>query len=389
MKAAAARAGEAVVLTADEFAGLLGALKSDGYQLIGPTVRDEAIVYGEIDGVGQMPVGLTEVQEAGTYRLRRRNDQALFGYAVGPDSWKRLLHLPTLRLWSARRDENRQLVVNEERDDPPKMAFIGVRSCEIHAIAIQDKVLMGGAYVDPHYAARRRNIFIVAVNCTVAGGTCFCVSMRTGPRVSEGFDLALTELISGDRHEFLIEVGSDAGADLVSKVNHQAADDVHRDAAAAAIQRTEEQMGRSLDTTAIKELLYANQEHPRWAEVASRCLGCGNCTAVCPTCFCTTIEDRVDLAGQNAEHIRRWDSCFTLDFSYLHGGSVRTSLKSRYRQWMTHKLASWIDQFGTSGCVGCGRCVTWCPVGIDLTEEAAAIRGSQARLAREPADELE
>jgi sulfhydrogenase subunit beta (sulfur reductase) len=389
MKDPAARAGEAVVLTADEFAGLLGALKSDGYQLIGPTVRDEAIVYGEIDGVGQMPAGLTEVQEAGTYRIRRRSDQALFGYAVGPDSWKRLLHLPTLRLWSARRDENRQLVVNEERDEPAKMAFIGVRSCEIHAIAIQDKVLMGGAYVDPHYAARRKNTFIVAVNCIVAGGTCFCVSMRTGPRVSDGYDLALTELISGDRHDFLIEVGSQAGADAISKVHPEPADDAHHRAAAEAMQQTENQMGRSLDTTAIKELLYTNQQHPRWDEVASRCLGCGNCTAVCPTCFCTTIEDRVDLAGDNAEHIRRWDSCFTLDFSYLHGGSVRTSLKSRYRQWMTHKLASWIDQFGTSGCVGCGRCITWCPVGIDITEEVAAIRGTDRRTAPGQADELE
>ena len=92
---------------------------------------------------------------------------------------------------------------------------------------------------------------------------------------------------------------------------------------------------------------------------------------VCPTCFCTTVEDHTDLTGQTAERVRRWDSCFTADFSYIHGGSVRTETKSRYRQWITHKLASWIDQFGTSGCVGCGRCMTWCPVGIDITAEAA------------------
>ncbi len=379
MNQASVREGEAVVLTVDDFAGVLGSLKTDGYQLIGPTVREEAIVYREIDGVADLPIGLTEEQKPGAYRLRRRDDRALFGYAVGPDSWKRMLHLPALRLWSAQRDKNRQLVVKEERDEPPKMAFIGVRSCEIHAIAIQDKVLMGGAHVDLHYAVRRSNIFIVAVNCTVAGGTCFCVSMGTGPRVNRDYDLALTELVSAERHEFLVEIGSEAGAELISKVRYEAADEVHRRAAAEAIQQTEEQMGRSLDTAGIKELLYANQEHQRWDEVASRCLGCGNCTAVCPTCFCTTVEDRVDLAGDNAEHIRRWDSCFTLDFSYLHGGSVRTSLKSRYRQWMTHKLASWIDQFGTSGCVGCGRCITWCPVGIDLTQEAAAIRGSDIR----------
>ena len=101
---------------------------------------------------------------------------------------------------------------------------------------------------------------------------------------------------------------------------------------------------------------------------------------VCPTCFCTTVEDGTDLAGESAERTRRWDSCFTIDFSYVHGGSVRLRSRSRYRQWMTHKLATWIDQFGSSGCVGCGRCITWCPVAIDITEEVAAIRADPTRL---------
>ena len=134
------------------------------------------------------------------------------------------------------------------------------------------------------------------------------------------------------------------------------------------------QQVRNIDTTGIKELLYQNFEHPRWDNVAGRCLTCANCTMVCPTCFCTTVEDVTDVTGDHAERWRRWDSCFTQSFSYIHGGSVRTSAKSRYRQWMTHKLASWIDQFGSSGCVGCGRCITWCPVGIDITEEVRAIR---------------
>ena len=378
MLKASAIVGETVLLRRKGFADLLLALKSAGYKVIGPTVREDAIVYDEIGDVAQMPIGLTEAQEPGAYRLRQRNDQALFGYAVGPDSWKRLLHLPALRLWSAHRDTDSQFVVREEREVPPKLALIGVRSCELHAIAIQDKVLMGGAYVDPHYAARRKNIFVVAVNCIVAGGTCFCVSMGTGPRVNRNFDLALTELLRGEEHDFLVEIGSESGAQMMAAVPCEPADDAHRRAGEDAVESTKKQMGRSLDTTAIKELLYANQEHPRWEAVASRCLGCGNCTAVCPTCFCTTIEDRVDLSGQNAERVRQWDSCYTLDFSYLHGGNVRSSLKARYRQWMTHKLASWIDQFGTSGCVGCGRCITWCPVGIDITEEVAAIRGPAA-----------
>jgi sulfhydrogenase subunit beta (sulfur reductase) len=142
--------------------------------------------------------------------------------------------------------------------------------------------------------------------------------------------------------------------------------------------RTAASMGRELDTGGIRDLLYANFDHPRWDDVASRCLACGNCTMVCPTCFCFRIEDVTELAGTAAERHRSWDSCFAVDHSYLHGGPVRESNRARYRQWMTHKLATWIDQFGTSGCVGCGRCVTWCPVGIDITEEAAAIRATSA-----------
>ena len=141
-------------------------------------------------------------------------------------------------------------------------------------------------------------------------------------------------------------------------------------------------MGRSLDTDGLKELLQGNPNHPRWDDVAARCLTCANCTMVCPTCFCTTVEDHTDLTGADRRAGRKWDSCFTLDFSYIHGGSVRNRSKSRYRQWMTHKLASWIDQFGTSGCVGCGRCITWCPVGIDITAEVAAIRATPARRRR-------
>jgi sulfhydrogenase subunit beta (sulfur reductase) len=136
-------------------------------------------------------------------------------------------------------------------------------------------------------------------------------------------------------------------------------------------------MGRTLDTADIKALLYRNYEHPRWDNAAARCLTCGNCTMVCPTCFCTTVEDVTDLKGEHAERWQKWDSCFTMDFSYIHGGIIRSSPKARYRQWMTHKLATWIDQFGTSGCVGCGRCITWCPVAIDITEEVRAIRESE------------
>jgi ferredoxin len=361
------------MIAGDALQALIEALSATKYEVLGPTLRDGAIVYDKIAHVSELPAGWTDRQEAGRYRLERRDDAALFGFSVGPHSWKRFLHPPVETLWTARQGKA-GLEVEAPNEPTTKFAFIGVRACEIHAIAIQDRVFLEDPYPDRGYRLRRRDAFIIAVNCGQAGATCFCVSMQSGPKAESGFDLALTELLDGGRHEFLVEIGSDAGAELLAKIPHRPAADDELAEAEAIVARTARQMGRRLETDGLKELLQGNLNHPRWDQVAERCLSCGNCTMVCPTCFCTTVEDHSDLAGESAERVRKWDSCFTLDFSYIHGGSVRKTARSRYRQWMTHKLASWIDQFGTSGCVGCGRCITWCPVGIDITEEAAAIR---------------
>jgi sulfhydrogenase subunit beta (sulfur reductase) len=363
------------VIDRGNFGALLAALARRGYTLIAPTVRDGAIVYDEIDAATDLPIGFTDEQDGGHYRLVKRDDQALFGYAVGPHSFKRYQLPAEVKLFSASVDDDGGLTdIEEPPRETPRYAFIGARSCELHAMGILDRVLVGGSHPDPGDLARSRDPFIVAVQCGEAGGTCFCVSMNTGPVAERGFDLALTEIVDDHRHHFAVEVGSERGAEVLSETPHRPAAEEDRSAAAAVHARTASQMGRELDTDGIKELLYRNLEHPRWEEVAERCLTCGNCTMVCPTCFCTTVEDVTDLQGERVERTQRWDSCFTVDYSGVHGGAVRGSARSRYRQWMTHKLATWHDQFDGSGCVGCGRCITWCPVGIDLTEEARAIR---------------
>jgi ferredoxin len=354
---------------------LIRTLADRGYTVVGPTVRSRSVVYDVVAGVGDLPAGWVDVQEAGTFRLERGGDEALFAHTVGHDSLKRFLFPPVVRVWHGARDEP----LRADEPEVPTYAFLGVRSCDLHAVAIQDRVFLGDRCVDPDYERRRRDAFVVAVTCGRAGGTCFCVSMDAGPRATAGFDLALTELLDDDGHRFTVEVGSAPGADVLAGLTTRAPDDAERRAPADAAARAAAGMTRTLDTTDLRELLYANAEHPRWDDVADRCLSCGNCTLVCPTCFCSAAEDTTDLAGSVAEHTRVWDSCFTLGHSYVHGGSRRPSPRARYRQWMTHKLASWIDQFGTSGCVGCGRCITWCPVAIDITEEAAAIRAADAR----------
>jgi len=366
-----------VLLAPPQIELLIQSLLRRGYEVIGPTIRDGAILYDHVSSLADLPQGWTDEQEGGKYRLKRRADDALFGYNVGPHAWKKFLFPAFTCLWKAQRTNGHFQILSEERK-PPKLAFLGMRACELHAIEIQDKVFLQGPYADPIYKSRRAGIFVVAVNCAQAGGTCFCDSMGTGPKVASGYDLSLTEVLQGGQHFLLAQVGTKAGAQILAEIPTQPAGETEIAAANAVVEETARHMGRSLNTNSLKELLYRNTESPRWDAVVGRCLSCANCTTVCPTCFCSTVEDLTDLTGQQAERIRKWDSCFTTDFSYIHGGSVRATPRSKFRQWMMHKLAYWIDQFGTSGCVGCGRCITWCPVGIDITEEAWAIRDSES-----------
>jgi ferredoxin len=372
------RVADRRMLATEGLEQLIQALWAHDYEVVGPQAKDGAIVYDTIRSASELPRDVADEQEAGRYRLKPRGDGLRFGYAVGPHSWKRFLHPPLLTLWRARRSDTGFELLEDERK-PPRYAFVGVRACELRAIAIQDRVLLDAPHSDPGYRARRQQAFVVAVNCGEPASTCFCSSMNAGPRVAGGFDLALTELASDGGSRFLLEIGSERGAALAAELETRPASEQDLAAAEAVLAQAEARIGRRLEQAGLKQLLAQHYDDPHWDEVAKRCLTCANCTLVCPTCFCTAVDDVSDLTGSQAERRRRWDSCFTLDFSYIHGGSVRTSAGARYRQWLTHKLGTWQDQFGTSGCVGCGRCITWCPVGIDITAEVAALASAAGR----------
>ena len=359
-----------------DFPTFIARVKALGYRVVGPTVRDGAIVYGDIRTEQDLPIGWTEKQDAGQYRLERRADSALFGYNMGPHSWKKYLFLPHERLWTATRTKDGFEVTPEPVDGAP-LAFLGMRACELAALDVQDRVFTK-SYPDPGYSARRSKVLAIAVQCGQAARTCFCVSMGTGPGVERGYDLSLTEILAPGHHHFLVEVGTPKGAEVLHGLPVRPAPEGTVSAAKEVVAHTTASMGRTMSTDGIRDLLINQPEHPRWEVVAKRCLSCANCTLACPTCFCSTTEEVPDLSGEKVERWRRWDSCFNLGFTELHAMSVRKSGQSRYRQWLTHKLAAWHDQFGSSGCVGCGRCITWCPVGIDLTEEVAAIRAQPA-----------
>jgi sulfhydrogenase subunit beta (sulfur reductase) len=357
------------VLGTDEFNALIPLLVDRGFRVIAPVAVDGTIVLDDVTDTRQLPIGWGDDQEAGTYGIHRRVDDAYFAYTVGPRSMKSFLFPPQQVLLTVDHAEGGLVFRSSPLPETP-LAFVGVRPCELAAAAVQDVVFLDGPFADPAYETRRASAFTVAVNCAVAGATCFCTSMGTGPSATDGYDLAVTEVLDGAHHEFVVESGSDAGAEILSQLGGRAISDEDRTRVEAIVADTEAHMGRRMLEDRTKALLDGRDDDAMWASIAQRCLACANCTLVCPTCFCSTVEDATDLTG-SASRTRRWDSCFSLEFSNLHGTPVRESTSSRYRQWMTHKLASWYDQFGSSGCVGCGRCITWCPVGIDITAEIA------------------
>jgi sulfhydrogenase subunit beta (sulfur reductase) len=375
-------------LTAQGLEAVIDVLRARGHRVIGPQVADGAIVLRDLAAVADLPTGWLDEQDGGHYRLRHDPTAGTFDHVVGPHSLKNFLFPARETLATFTRIEGAWRQEPSAPADPP-LAVLGVRGCDLAALAVQDRVFLGAGFVDEAYRRRREGLFLVAVNCRRAAATCFCHSMGCGPAAGAGFDLALTE--AGPR--FACEVGSDRGAAVLAEagVLHpltaaeiEAARAVPADLA-ERMHRREPVAGapapRALDTHDIRDLLLGNPEHPRWEEVAARCLSCTNCTLVCPTCFCASVQEVADLTGDHVDRERHWASCFSLDHSRMHGHAVRSTTASRYRQWATHKFAGWFDQFGTSGCTGCGRCITWCPVGIDVTEELAAIRATDARAA--------
>lgn len=347
---------------------LLAALSGQGYRLLGPTIRDKAIIIDQISSVKDLPGGWTDKQEPGSYSLEQRPDSALFGYVVGPFSWKSFLHPPRIRVFTLRK--NGKGFIKEEAPaakEARPMAFIGVRACEIRALAIDDNVFLKGPFADPHYRSVRSAAFILAVDCAQPGGCCFCTSMGGGPKAEGGFDIALTELCEDGRHNFIARAGSPRGEEILKSITARESTAEEAEAAEAQARASAMHMAKEVDAGKAAEVLPGLFDSPAWDDMAKRCLACANCTMVCPTCFCSTVEETTDLTGSTAERWRRWDSCFTMDFAKVAGGNIRPSTKARFRQRVMHKFSYWIDQFGTAGCVGCGRCMTWCPAAIDVT----------------------
>lgn len=383
---------------------LLNILSQSGYLCIGPQVHEGSIVYKEIKESSELPWGIIDHQKPGYYRIEKTNRKAAFLFTNGPQGMKPYLFQSSQELWEVQRDPtpktNSTIKFNSggasvngnhhyhssrhsisKKKNSSKVAYLGAKACDLAALAIQDRIFLGDKYIDPYYQSYRENLFIIAVNCTRSSTNCFCVATGDGPKVTKLFDIVMTEL--EDQESLLIKAGTIYGEKIITELQ---AENALRDASSEKVTLAEEVINRAaseqtkkLPPTSLRDLLFANLEHPRWIEVAKRCLSCSNCTQVCPTCFCHSSMELPSLDGKQSKHLRVWDSCFTSGHSYIHGHVIRNDIRKRYRQWLTHKVGSWFDQFGMSGCIGCGRCITWCPTGIDITEETDAIYRSDVR----------
>jgi ferredoxin len=368
----------AVALGAQGLQHLLAVLNAQGFTIIGPTLGAAAITLGRVTSIGDLPLGWTDRQTPGSYALTRSGSEGFFQYTCGPHTWKTYLYPPETILWCAR-EHGGDIRMEARETDIPSYAFVGLRPCDLRSLGILDRVLADQVHCDPYYRECRRRLFTVVVNCLQPGGTCFCSTVGGAPATVAGCDIILSESIEGPCRTLVAEPASRRGAEVLEATGSPDAardtiDNLRRmsDRAAAMMHGASPGLPPGPD-------LQQCFDDPHWSTLELRCLACGNCTLVCPTCFCHGIRDTGSLDGSLARRTRIQDSCFNLAFSYIHGGSVRATVAGRYRQWLLHKLAFWQDQFGTSGCVGCGRCITWCPAGIDLRREAGALAGDQHR----------
>ncbi len=360
----------AFFLPRESLDALFDAIRGQGYaRVLGPMERNGAITYTAITAASELPRGLRDRQGPGHYRLEPGSGERCFSWANGPQALKPLTFAPRETLWRCALDDSGRLTFLDTDAVPERTAVIGVRACDLAAMRIQEQHFLKPPHPDAHFAARRERLFLVAVHCSHPADTCFCASTGDGPRAETGHDLAMSELDYG----FILTAGTDRGQAVLAELRLAPAAPDDRAQADAEIEKAARAQTRGLPSRDLKEALYARLEHPHWDQVGRRCLSCGNCTAVCPTCFCHAEMDEPALAGDSSEHLRQWDSCFTAVHSYMGHFLVREETRLRYRQWLTHKLASWHEQYGRSGCVGCGRCIAWCPVGIDITAEVSAL----------------
>ena len=257
----------------------------------------------------------------------------------------------------------RGMELSGEEEEAKEAVLFGARPCDVRSFVLLDYLFDQEKYRDSYYIDKREKTTIISLACIHPPySTCFCTSVGGHPMSEEGADVLLTDI--GDN--YLAEFITPKGEKLLEKMGDLPAADGSADEKKKALSESAEKEIKShIPGKEIKPWLDDNFEHPFWDTIHQSCLACGTCTYLCPTCHCFDISDEVK--GSDGKRIRTWDSCmywlFTKETS---GHNPRTSQKQRWRQRLMHKFKYFVDNFDEIACVGCGRCVRYCPVNIDI-----------------------
>ncbi len=347
---------ENMVISKEGFDSLLARLIND-YQVIAPVKQEEQVLLRNVSDPADIYLEFKGVPLSSPKRFLFPEKEILFTYETT--------------------DSKEEVVIYDKYEELKNVShiLIGIRPCDIKALLILDKVLMG-EYHDPYYAVRRRNAVIIGLTCNEPAETCFCTFTDSGPDAEEGFDLLLTDLDD----VFFVKIGSKRGErliklnlDLFRRPSEEDYKERYKVLKNVREKINQQKLPNLLNLYEPMVKLFNNEI---WDKYGKSCVACGKCNFICPTCRCFNIYDDPNLDAKSGKRVRAWDSCHFLSFTQVAGGVIfRKERPSRVKQRIYHKYCYSIDEIGLISCVGCGRCIDVCSANIDIREALAEVAG--------------
>ncbi|MBS7611619.1 4Fe-4S dicluster domain-containing protein [Candidatus Bathyarchaeota archaeon] len=340
--------GEAGAFVAElnDLQRLLDEFTKHGYTVYGPIVKGKSWVFSKVSSIRELDLNYTRT--------------------ILPP--KKLLHPVKNRIFDFKLNDGFEVF---ESCNVKNIVIFGIHPCDLRAIEKLDEFFSQHPE-DVCYEARRKRTLIVGLTCNAVDEKCFCNSLGTGPEASTGFDILITQISDGF---FLVEVGSSKGLDILKTLDLAEAKPEHFEAKRKHIEHLKSSFTKTADFEGLATLAKDKLDHKIWVETAERCLSCGNCSMVCPVCYCFDLYDSLDLTLKEGVRIMELDSCQLLEYAEVAlGGNFRKERSQRLRHWLLCKFGAAGGSTYTS-CIGCGRCIVYCPANIDLTEIAHVLKG--------------